>query len=163
MKLDATAFVGDQALVDALRKRSTPVDCGDGRVLFRQGDDPVGMYILHRGEVTMTMHSTEGELLVEMRAGPGSLMGLPGLVGNSTYSLTAEARKGADVSFVTREEFSRLMLSEPGLAMMILRVLAAEVRSARIASQVSPAAGGKPSAAGIPEVKGGPARNKYLA
>jgi CRP-like cAMP-binding protein len=68
-------------------------------------------------------------------------MGLPGLVGNNPYSLTAEAKKGAEVSFVARDEFSRLMLTEPSLAMMILRVLAAEVRSARIASQIRPTAG----------------------
>jgi hypothetical protein len=38
------------------------------------------------------------------------------------------------VSFVPREDFSNLMLTEPGLAVLILKVLAAEVRTARIAA-----------------------------
>ncbi len=64
---------------------------------------------------------------------PGSLLGLPALIGNQPYSLTAKALKGAELCFVSREEFSRLMLNEPHLSLCILRVLAAEVRTARFA------------------------------
>jgi CRP-like cAMP-binding protein len=56
------------------------------------------------------------------------------VIGNQGYSLSAYARKGAKIRFVGREEFSRLMLTEPTMAMLILRVLAAEVRTARIAA-----------------------------
>jgi CRP-like cAMP-binding protein len=80
------------------------------------------------------MRSPEGELVMDERAEPGSLLGLPGLIGNQGYSLSAYARKGAHVQFVGREEFSRMMLFEPGMAMLILKVLAAEVRTARIAA-----------------------------
>jgi hypothetical protein len=45
--------------------------------------------------------------------------------------LTATAHRGADLSFVERESFSRLMLSQPPLSLHVLRVLAAEVRTAR--------------------------------
>jgi hypothetical protein len=54
-------------------------------------------------------------------------MGLPAIIGDRPYSLTAVAHAHAEVSFVTRDVFSRLMLSEPTLAIMILKVLAAEV------------------------------------
>jgi CRP-like cAMP-binding protein len=63
----------------------------------------------------------------------GALLGLPALVGDKPYSLTAVACAGARVGFVTPDTFSSLMLSEPLLAMMILQVLAAEVRSTRAA------------------------------
>jgi CRP-like cAMP-binding protein len=131
--LDSTAFVADQELILALKERATDVDCSQDRVLFRQGDEPTGLYILHRGEVTMSMRAPNGELVVQMAMTPGSLLGLPGVIGNHGYSLSAEARQGAEIGFVPREEFSRLMLSEPSLSMMILRVLAAEVRTARVA------------------------------
>lgn len=38
------------------------------------------------------------------------------------------------MSFVSRDEFLRLMLQEPSIAAMILKVLAREVRTARIAA-----------------------------
>lgn len=133
MKLDSAAFVADLALIDALKKRSTPIDCTQDRVLFNQGDEPNGLYILHSGEVRLTMKSPVGDQLMSMAAVPGSLLGLPGLVGNHAYSLSAFARMGAVVSFVSKDEFSSLMLKEPSVSVMILRVLAAEVRTARMA------------------------------
>ncbi|HWE84783.1 MAG TPA: cyclic nucleotide-binding domain-containing protein [Terracidiphilus sp.] len=134
MKLDATAFVGEQTLVSALKDRSTAVDCGDDRVLFRQNERPEGLYIVHDGEVSLTMRSPGGDLVMDIPARPGSLLGLPALVGGEAYSLSARAQRGAHVSFVGRDEFSRVMLQEPTIAVMILRVLAAEVRTARIAA-----------------------------
>jgi CRP-like cAMP-binding protein len=133
MNLDSSAFVADQELIQALRGRARAVDCEHDRILFLQGDGQVGLYILHSGEVTMTMETASGEEIATMRSEPGSLLGLPAVVGNCPYSMSAYAKEGAKISFVAREDFSELMLSEPKLAMMILRVLANEVRSARLA------------------------------
>lgn len=68
-----------------------------------------------------------------MPAIPGSLLGLPGLIGNKCYSMSCEAKAGAEIRYLHRDDFAQLMLTEPELAMMILRVLAAEVRTARAA------------------------------
>src|ERR1700692_3750551 len=122
MNLDSSAFVADQELIQALRVRARALDCDHDRILFLQGDGPVGLYILHSGEATMTMETPSGEELITMRTDPGSLLGLPGVVGNCPYSMSAYAKQGAEVSFVPREDFSALMLNEPKLAMMILRV-----------------------------------------
>ncbi len=133
MKLDASAFVAEPELINLLKAHSTPIDCSEDRTLFNQGDAPVGFYIFHAGEVLLTMKTPYGETVMSMLAANNSLLGLPGLIGNVGYSLSASARKGADVSYVSRDEFSRLMLSDPAISMSILRVLAAEVRTARIA------------------------------
>ena len=134
MKLDANAFVGEEELVAALKSHSVPLDCGQGRQLFRQDQDPDGLYIVIDGDVDMTMRSHDGNLLMQMPAERGSLLGLPGLLSGDGYSLSAKANPGAKVLFVPREEFSRLMLSTPPIAAMILKVLAAEVRTARTAA-----------------------------
>ncbi len=131
MKLDPSAFVADPELILALEKRSTVISCVDDRVLFAQGDTPQGLYILHQGETTLTMTSPTGEQLMSVQATAGSLLGLPGLIGNEPYSLTAIARNGARVSFIPREEVTSLMRLVPSLALKMLQVLAAEVRSAR--------------------------------
>jgi len=129
VKLDPSAFVADPQLIQALGERAVELPCGADSVLFRQGDAATGLYILHEGEVILTLDSPDGKLSTQ--AASGSLLGLPGLVGNQPYTLTATVRSGAKISFVTRDDFTALMESEPQLAFMVLQVLAAEVRSAR--------------------------------
>jgi CRP-like cAMP-binding protein len=131
MKLDPSAFVADPELIQALEKRSTTISCGGDRVLFRQGDVPAGLYVLDQGETTLTMASPAGDQVMSVQARANSLLGLPGLIGNEPYTLTAIARDGARLSFVTRDEFTSFMQTSPHLSLKILQVLAAEVRSAR--------------------------------
>ncbi len=131
MDFDPTAFVADPELIRALDARSTPVPCHTDRLLFRQDEPSVGVYILHEGEAALTMDSPTGQQLFSVRAAAGSLLGLPGLIGNQPYSLSAVACAGARVSFVSRAEFTALMQTDPLLSLKILRVLAAEVRTAR--------------------------------
>jgi CRP/FNR family transcriptional regulator, cyclic AMP receptor protein len=133
MKMDATAFVADQELIEALKKHATRVDCEEDRVLFKQGDAPRGLYIFCGGEVSMTLKSSAGDEVMSLSVAVGSLLGLPAVIGNVPYSLSAKAKKGSLVSLVNREEFSRLMLTNPSISVGVLRVLAAEVRTARAA------------------------------
>ena len=133
MKMDATAFVADRDLIDALQKHAQPVLCDQDRVLFNQGDSPVGLYIFCHGGVRLMMRSQLGEVIMDIPAIEGSLLGLPGMIGGVPYSLSAFAKRGSEVGFVSREEFASIMLSQPPVAVSILRVLAAQVRTARMA------------------------------
>ena len=129
--LDPTAFVADPELIRALERQSSPIACDQDRVLFRQGETPLGLFILHTGETTLSMDSDTGESILSIQTTAGSLLGLPGLLSSKPYSLTAVARAGARVSFIARDAFAALMESQPLLALKILQVLAAEVHSAR--------------------------------
>jgi CRP-like cAMP-binding protein len=133
MKMDATAFVADRELIVELKKHAARVDCAEDRVLFKQGDAPGGLYIFCGGEAWMTLKSSTGDEVMQLSAEVGSLLGLPAVIGNVPYSLSARAKKGALVSFIPREDFSRLMLTDPSISGGVLRVLAAEVRTARAA------------------------------
>lgn len=133
MRLDPSAFLADPDLLRALEKHASPVACDEDRVLFHQGDPPVGLYLLTRGEATLTMDSGNNLPLFSCRATAGSLLGLPALIGNQPYSLSAIASRGAQVSFIEKDIFSDIMQTEQPLMVKILRVLAAEVRSARMA------------------------------
>src|SRR5579863_6085822 len=129
--LDPTAFLADPELIRALSQRATAFVCEADRVLFHQNDPAIGLYILHEGTATLTMESERGDPIFSVQAKGGSLLGLPGLIGNQPYSLTAVACAGAQISFLARTEFTALMQSDSTLAFKILQVLAAEVRSAR--------------------------------
>lgn len=131
MKLDPSAFVADQDLVQALEAKATCIQYAQDSVLFRQGGAPIGLYIVSSGEATLVMHSPAGEEVMALQAGEGSLLGLPGLIGNEPYTLTAVANTGAELYFIGRDTFTELMRTDPQLALKVLQVLAAEVRSAR--------------------------------
>ena len=133
MQLDPSAFLADPDLIKALEKRATSIVCEEDRVLFHQGDQAVGLYILHKGEATLSMNPGASENVFSCQTTGGSVLGIPGMIANQPYSLTAVARRGAEVSFLAREDFEILMKTEQSLMLKVLQVLAAEVRSARLA------------------------------
>lgn len=139
MQLNPSAFIAGPELIDALLMRAIEISCGKDHVLFRQGGAPVGLYILNKGEAILTMSSPAGESVMSIQTVPGSVLGLPGLVSNEPYTMTAIARGGAELSFVTRDDFMALMQADPLLPLKILPVLAAELRSARHAISASQA------------------------
>jgi CRP-like cAMP-binding protein len=81
----------------------------------------------------MFLEDANGVPIATAPMAQGALLGLPALIGDKPYTMTAVAKAGAQVGFITRNTFSALMLSDPLLSLMILRVMAAELRSARIA------------------------------
>lgn len=131
VNFDSSSFVAEKELIEALEKRSSTVICSEPRCLFAQGGKPAGLYILRKGSASLAMESPTGGSLMSINLNPGSLLGLPALIGNEPYTMTANAEKDAELGFVTREDFNSLMLTDPSLAIRVLRVLAAEVRTAR--------------------------------
>lgn len=126
----SSAFVAGPELLVELERRATPIVLGQNRILFREGDVPVGVYIVTKGAALLTSGSN-GETVLEVEAGVGSLLGVPGVVGTKAYSLTAVAMEGAEISLMSCEEFVGLMQTEPNFAFQVLKVLAEEVRFAR--------------------------------
>jgi len=131
VNFDSSSFIAEKELLEALEKRCSTIVCKEERRLFTQGADPTGLYLLRKGKATLTMESPTGGTLLSIILFPGSLLGLPALIGNEPYTLTATAEEGAELGFVTREDFNSLMLTDPTLAVRVLRILAAEVRTAR--------------------------------
>lgn len=118
-------------LIDALLRQSSPVDSEHEHVLFRQGDSAEGIYIVRTGEAVLTMTSVTGESCLRLTAGPGSVLGLPAVISNKHYSLTAVALAGSQVAFVPSDSFHRLMAAEADLPFRVLQLLAAEAHLAR--------------------------------
>jgi CRP-like cAMP-binding protein len=128
---DSSAFVADPELLRVLESQSIPIECTEDRVLFNQDEPATGVYILQKGSATLTMNAKDGRRIFSIQAVPDSLLGLPALISNQPYSLTAIANAGAQVVFVGRDDFFALVQADPLLSLKMLRVLAAEVRTAR--------------------------------
>jgi CRP-like cAMP-binding protein len=126
----STEFIADPELAREIEKRSKPCAPIRDGVLFRQGQLPTALYLVKSGEVALAMES-ENRLVMCVRAGPGSLIGLPAIVGNKSYSMTAAPCARADIRQISSADFNDLISNRPLLAMKVLQVLAAEVHLAR--------------------------------
>jgi CRP-like cAMP-binding protein len=72
-----------------------------------------------------------GGKAVWIRAGQGSLLGIPAIVGNQPYSMTAKACWDAEAFRLSTVAFNDLIKTEPKMQEVVLRILAGEVRVAR--------------------------------
>jgi CRP-like cAMP-binding protein len=131
--MKSESHAASRKLLQALEKCSQPISCVEGRTLFVQGEPASGLYFLKSGEAALMMQSPAGRAVMFLRAEAGSLLGLPGVVGSEPYTMTAMVHKGSEVSFVTRGDFEELIQAEPALYVNLLQLLAADVRTARMA------------------------------
>jgi CRP-like cAMP-binding protein len=126
----SSAFVADPELIRELEQLAEPIALGSDRILFRQGDVPKGVFIIRKGTAKLTSRS-DGDAVLCVQAGIGSLLGVPAVVGAKPYSLSAEALDGAEMSLLKSEDFIHLMKTEPSLSFRVLQILAEEVRFGR--------------------------------
>lgn len=101
-------------------------------VLFQQGEPATNVYLIRSGEVVLTMPISKGHAM-SFRAAENSLVGLPATFTNEPYSMTAIAQENTEVERMGREQFWQMLVTKPALSLHILKILAEETRSARIA------------------------------
>ena len=118
----------DRGLAEEIIKRSVEVITQDG-VLFRQGQQGDCIYFATWGEVSLTMLKDDRE--IRIRAGKGSLLGLPALFANQPYTMTARATWDAKVRKLSSNSLTELINEYPRIMEIVLQVLAGEVRAIR--------------------------------
>jgi CRP-like cAMP-binding protein len=123
--------VADCELAAAIEARSQLHHISHKRQLFRQGQLPDRLFLLHTGEVVLTSRLPDRSVL-GFRAIPGSLIGLPAIAGNQSYSMTATVRKCAELYSISLGTFGEIVGKNPRLAFRVLEILEAEVKSARV-------------------------------
>src|SRR5450631_942408 len=95
------SFTSDERLTQALLGPSLSIQCDEGRILFSQGETPKGIYLLKSGEAALMMQAASGQIVLCQRALPGSILGLPAVIGNVPYTMSALVRKDSSLGFVS--------------------------------------------------------------
>jgi len=80
-----------------------------GAVLFVEGQEPRGIFVLCKGRVKLSLCATDGKTLILKIAEPGEVLGLSATVGGKPYELTAETVDPCQVNFVKRDDFLRFL------------------------------------------------------
>jgi CRP/FNR family transcriptional regulator len=127
------SFIADSTLIEALDAQTASRYFSRGAILFTQGQRPIGLYTIRSGTVSLTMKAGNGVEIADFTVGAGSILGLPAVVARQPYTLSAKAVESLEVRCVGLEGFERLIQEQPTLYPQVLEVLAAEVRSARLA------------------------------
>jgi CRP-like cAMP-binding protein len=78
----------------------------------------------------MTVRTGDSEVIMRV-AQPGSVLGLPGVLSNKPYSLTARAVQPTELGFIRAEKLVALIRENPALGLQVLQLLSEEVRAAR--------------------------------
>ena len=110
-------------LVAAFRARP-PQTFPPGRVIMKEGDAGVSMYIVIRGRITVSIKGT-----VVDQVGPGGTFGEMALVDQGSRSATAVAATESQLLTISRSDFLNLVKTKPGFAISLLKTIADRLRT----------------------------------
>src|SRR3954466_15929951 len=84
-----------------------------GSLLFVEGEDPRGVFILCSGRAKLTTSSTEGKTLIVKIAEAGEVLGASAGILGTPYEVSAEMLEPSQVNFIRREDFMAFLNSHP--------------------------------------------------
>jgi CRP/FNR family cyclic AMP-dependent transcriptional regulator len=94
-----------------------------GAILFVEGQEPRGVFILCSGRVKLTASSADGKSLIMRIADSGEIVGLPGTVSGKPYELGAEAIEPLQANFIPRELFLQFLRENGEAALKVAQLL----------------------------------------
>ena len=101
-----------------------------GSLLFSEGEDPRGVFVLREGHAKLLLTSSEGRTLILRLAAPGEILGLNETISGKPYIATAEAVRTCQVSFVRRNDFLRFLNDHADACMRAAQMLSRTYHSA---------------------------------
>ena len=110
-------------LVAAFRAKP-PQTFPAGRVIMKEGDPGVSMYIVISGRITVSIKG-----VVVEQVGPGGTFGEMALVDQAARSATAVAEKESRLLSIGRSDFLNLVKTKPGFAVSLLKTIADRLRT----------------------------------
>jgi CRP/FNR family transcriptional regulator len=99
-----------------------------GQIIFSEGDDGNGFYVVVSGRVKIFKLSPEGKEQILHIFGPGDPFGEVAVFAGQHFPANAEAMESSRIFFFPRESFSDLIKNNPSLALNMLAILSKRLR-----------------------------------
>jgi CRP/FNR family transcriptional regulator, cyclic AMP receptor protein len=112
-----------QATLQQLDSLSSSATYPKGAVLFVEGQEPRGIFILCNGRVKLSASSADGKSLILRIADPGEVVGLPGTISGKPYEVTAEAFEPIQANFIPRALFLGFLREHGEVAVRVAEML----------------------------------------
>jgi len=94
-----------------------------GAMLFIEGQQPRGVFVLCTGKVKLSTTSREGKTIITKISEPGDVLGLNAVVSGRPYEVTAEMMEPGQANFVPRDSLLQLMKDFPEAALRLAQQL----------------------------------------
>ncbi len=91
--------------VEDLLEISSAATYEKGAVLFTEGGESRGVFVLGNGRVKLSARSASGKSLILRISEPGEVVGLPSAISGKPYAATAEVLEATQASFIPRDAF----------------------------------------------------------
>jgi CRP/FNR family transcriptional regulator len=102
-----------------------------GSLLFVEGEQPRGVFILCSGRAKLTTSSTEGKTLIVKIAEPGEVLGASATILGKPYEVSAETLEPAQLNFIKRDEFLKFLGTHAEACMHTAQQLSEKYHSAQ--------------------------------
>jgi len=128
--ISATPFFSGlpQSQLKELKKIAVDRSFNKGEVIFFEGDDANGFYVVVSGLVKVFKISSEGKEHILHIIGPGEPLGEVAVFSGRQFPANAEALARSHLLFFPRTSFVDLIASSPSLALNMLAVLSRRLR-----------------------------------
>lgn len=93
-----------------------------GTLLFIEGQDPKGVFVLCSGRAKLTISSGNGKSLMRV-AEAGEILGLGATISGRPYEVSAEMMDGGQVNFIKREKFIEFLRNNVEASLKMAQLL----------------------------------------
>jgi CRP/FNR family transcriptional regulator, cyclic AMP receptor protein len=113
-------------------------------MLFIEGQQPRGVFVLCTGKAKLSTSSTEGKTIIIKISEPGDVLGLNATISNHPYEVTAEMIEPGQANFITRDALLHFLREHGEVALRVAEQLSQnyytayeEIRTLALASSPS--------------------------
>jgi len=99
-----------------------------GKVIFSEGEEAAGLYVLHTGRVKIYKLSSEGKEQILHIFGPGEPFGEVAVFAGGQFPAYAEALEVSETLFFPRKKIVELLTKDPSMAMNMLAMLSKRLK-----------------------------------
>ena len=112
-----------ESVLAELEEISSPSTYSKDAVLFVEGQEPRGAFVIRNGRVKLSTGSSRGKSFMVRIAEAGEVVGLPGTISGKPYELTAQALEPLQASFIPREAFLQFLRQRGEAAVRVAGIL----------------------------------------
>ena len=92
-------------------------------MLFIEGQQPRGVFVLCVGKAKLSTSSREGKTIITKISDSGDILGLNAVISNRPYEVTAEMMEPGQANFIPRDSFLQMLKDFPEVAVRVAQQL----------------------------------------
>lgn len=128
-KIELFAGLDDHELAKIAKLSQLRTVAKDSEI-FHSGDEPDAVFVVVNGKVKIVVTTSDGKELILAVLGAGQVVGEMALLDSSPRSATVVASTSVDLLVLSREDFQRILDTEPRISSKLLRILCQRLRRA---------------------------------